>query len=696
MKDNVKSEGRRAENLARTLKPEIVAVVGATNALEKAGAQAMLALAGFPGTVYPVNPKAQEVMGQRCYPTLAALPEAPDLVILAVPSGLAPHVAEDAALAKAGGLLVIAGGFAETGEDGRALQEALLASCLAADIRLLGPNTSGFINPKRGCVASFAPGLDQIAAGPVGVVAQSGGVNLTIALLLHRLGHGVSHAVGLGNSADVGTVELIEFLMNDPDTKSIALHLEGVTDGRALFQAVARATRKKPVVVFPVGQEDVGDFALSHTGKMMGAHQTTVAAMRQAGALVVDGAEALVLAATALAHRRLPPLAKPGVAVITGQAGPGLIIADRLKAAGVDVPPLAPETVTSLNGLLPPLTYLANPVDTGRPGDSFGAVVETVLADAAIDAAVIYALDEPSALDAKVVLGRVLEKHDTPILFASLGTRDMGAEHAALSAQGIFSAGSPDALADGLIALVRDAEAQHRLLSAQDEAFAASKAETLSSTPDEAEAKELLAAYGVATPARVVCETGAQAHAALETLGGPVVVKVLDSTILHKSDAGGVHLGVRDAAGLDAALEAIDAIPDLGASRRYLVEAMWQFDTEMIVGAVRDPSWGVCLSVGSGGVLTELLADTATCLAPVGRDALRERVMSLRGAALLTGFRGGAPGDVDGVIDALNSLQQIMFDHPEIAEIEINPLAVRADGVAALDALITCTQSNAE
>lgn len=685
------SETIRRANLGRALKPRSIAVVGATNALEKAGAQAMAALMPFPGTVYPINPKADEVMGRKCHASLAALPDAPDLVILAVPGHVVPAVAAEAADAGAGGLLVVSGGFAEAGEQGKRLQDALLETCCLSGMRLLGPNTSGYVAPVNQCIASFAPGLDVLAAGPVGVVAQSGGINLSITLLLHQMGVGVSYAVGLGNAADVTAIDVIDFLIDDPETRCIALHLEGVADGRLLFEAMARAVHRKPVVVFPVGKEDVGQFAQSHTGNLMGSHATTVAAMRQAGAVVVDGCEALALAAAALACRRLPPLSNPGVAVITGQAGPGLVIADRLKAARVDVPQLRPETVARLGELLPPLTFVQNPVDTGRPGPAFGDVVRTVLDDDRIDAALIFALDEPSALDAEAVLKSVAAGTEKPIVFASMGTRDLSGTRAALAKEGVFATDSPDALAAAAIALVRDSQTRGRIAARQGGASSARRSSTspvaLPKRLDEATAKELLAGYGVRTPRRRVCETREAARDALDAFDRPVVVKVLDPEILHKSDVGGVHLGIDGIDGLERALDAIDRIPGASA-RRYLIEEMTRFDTELLVGGINDASWGACLTVGIGGVFTEVMADTATRVAPLTPVDAREMLLSLNGAPLLTGYRGKPAANIDGIVDTLLALQSILTDFPQIREIEINPLVVRNDEVIALDALI--------
>ena len=265
----------------------------------------------------------------------------------------------------------------------------------ATGVRLLGPNTSGFINPHNDCVASFVPGVDRLPKGRVAVVAQSGGVNLSISFLVQRLGEGLSLAVGLGNAVDVNSADVLAMLADDPHTRAIALHLEGVPNGRDLFETLRQVTPRKPVVALVAGRSDIGEFAVSHTGNLMGSHQRTVAALEQAGAVVVDSTEALAQAAAVLAQRRLPPKLRNGIGIVTGQAGPGLLIVDGLKSAGVEVPQLEDRTIERIQTLLPPMTFVKNPVDTGRPGPSFPELVSHVAADSRIDAVLVFGLSPP-------------------------------------------------------------------------------------------------------------------------------------------------------------------------------------------------------------------------------------------------------------------------------------------------------------
>ena len=329
----------------------------------------------------------------------------------------------DAARGGARAALVCSGGYAEAGGDGAGFQRDLAAAAAPAGLVLLGPNTSGFLVPALQLSASFVPGAASVPAGPVAVVAASGGVNHALAYLLAEAGVGVSLAVGLGNAVDVTAPDVLRHLAADDRTRAVALHVESVPDGPALVGAVRYLAERKPVAALVVGRCDVADFARSHTGALATSWRTTRAALRQAGAVVVDDERDLVDAMTALSALRLAPAhpsgglagdqgfvppgasrAFPGVGVVTAQAGPGLLHVDGLRARGVEVPPLAAPTRRRLAALLPPLTYQANPVDTGRPGPAFGEVLAAVAADPGVNLVSVYALTEPDALDLPAAL----------------------------------------------------------------------------------------------------------------------------------------------------------------------------------------------------------------------------------------------------------------------------------------------------
>lgn len=678
--------------LSRLFAPKTIAVVGASASPEKPGYQMMKSLEGFSGTVYPINPRAGDILGHTAYPDIASLPEPADLVALLVPPRASADILKQAAEHDAGSALMISGGFGETGEDGRALQDEIAGICREGRIRLLGPNTSGFIVPPIGLCATFLPPAAEIAPGGIGIVAQSGGINLTLALLAHAEGLGLSMAVGLGNAADVGMAEAVDYLAADDGTSAILVHLEGVPDGRRLYEVIRAAARKKPVIALPVGRADLGGFAESHTGNLMGSFELTRAMLRQAGAVVVDTTDDAVDAAHLLSAHRLAPSSDPGIGILTGQAGPGLLMTDVLRTADVSVPEVAPETVARIGALLPPMTFIRNPVDTGRPLESFGKVLFELSQDAAIDAILVYALLEAGVVDPITHFEDMLTESDKPVIYATHGVpSQIGPVLRAFEGRGVPAFASPDRAARAMRSLVEDSRAAW--LAAQDEAGPVAPAAPLAGPLDEDAAKALIEAVGIPTPARHVCATHAEAEVALAALNGspdnPVVVKVLDASVTHKTEIGGVHVGVDGPDALKDALAKIDAIPgETGSARRYLVEAMAPPGLEVIIGAVNDPSYGPTVLLGLGGIAAEALGDVSRRLAPTSPAQAAAMISELRGKALFDGWRGAPPVDREALADAVVKIAALMAGHPEIRELDLNPVRVYPDGLLALDALV--------
>lgn len=341
--------------------------------------------------------------GQGFFPTVAEAAEAhgiaPDLVVSCIPAAATAGAVRAAAAAGARAALVCAGGFAEAGGDGALRQQELSEVVRDTGIRVLGPNTSGFLAPHRRLTASFVPGVADLEPGPVAVVAASGGVNHALAFALAEAGVGLRLGVGLGNSLDVTQADVLDHLAEDDAVRAVALHVETAAEGRRLTEAVRRLTGHVPVVALVVGRSDIGDFARSHTGALATSWRVTRTALRQAGAVLVDDERDLVDAVTALSRVRLPANPRPGIGLVTAQAGPGLLLTDDLRSHGIQVPPLVERTVKELRELLPALTYLNNPVDTGRPSPALTQVVERVSEDPGIDVTAVYGLLEPTAVD---------------------------------------------------------------------------------------------------------------------------------------------------------------------------------------------------------------------------------------------------------------------------------------------------------
>lgn len=678
--------------LSRLFDPQSIAIVGASAAPEKPGYQMVKAFEKFPGRIYPVNPRGGDVLGFDIYTSLSDIPEPVDLIAMVVPPQASADVLREAAACGAGAAFMVSGGFSETGGDGHKRQAEILKICHDGGIRLLGPNTSGFMRPSKKLFCTFLPAAAGLKSGNIGIVAQSGGINITMAFMANELRLGISLSVGIGNGADVSVADAITYLADDPATDVIAVHLEGVSDGRVLFDTIRRTVPHKPVVALPVGKADLGGFAESHTGNLMGTYELTCAGLRQAGAVVVDTTTALIDAAHALSNARLAPAAAPGVGILTGQAGPGLLMTDKLRTAGIDVPEIGAGTIEKIAGMLPPLTYLKNPVDTGRPLESFGEVCATLSQDPVVDALLVYALHESDSVDFADAIGSAADLSGKPCVYGTQGmNKDIGPLMRALEKRGVTAIASPDRAAGAVQALVEDARAQHLLMaeSPHDDGQVTAPP-ALPRMLDEASAKDFMNACGIPTPQRFVCATHAEARAAMRKIRGAAAVKILDPRITHKTESGGVHLGIRTAKQLNAALAQIDSIKSRTRKKRYLVEAMAPPGLEVIVGARNDPSWGPVVLLGLGGTAAEVLEDVSMRLAPVDtRDALT-MIDELKSAALFNGFRGAPAVDKRALAEVIVAVGRAVLETPGIREIDLNPVRVYADGdgVMALDALI--------
>lgn len=682
--------------LERMFKPQTVAVVGASNSPQKPGHNIVQSLSGFPGEVFPVNPRDKEICGIKAYSSLNDIGKAVDLVVFAIPAKFVVQTLRDAEI-DIGGCLIVTGGFNEIGEEGSSRQEELRQLCEQRGIRVIGPNTAGLMNPAHELFATFVTGTDALKPGSVGIVSQSGAINMVFSFVAHHSNLGISLAVGLGNMVDVSHDHVVSYLADDEQTDVILLYAEGIARGRELFDAVRRATEMKPVVALLVGKTDVAEFAASHTGNLIGSYALKKSALEQAGAVVVDTVMEAIDAAEVLSRHRLPPNPAPGIAVVTAQAGPGMLMMDVLGENGVDVPKLSANTVENIRKLLPPLTYIENPVDTGRPSGTFADILRTVSEDDQVDALLTFALDEPDTIRPQQLLGEVKATTGVPILF---GTVAIDAQDTAqiineISALGIPAFDSPERLAKAAVAFANDAKGRVTTTVA-----APANTPVLpepSSPVDEMQAKEFLRDLGFVVPDAHACHDHDQARQALEELPKPIVVKVLDAGITHKTDVGGVHLDIATDSQLQDALTAIDQIGGDSSNRRYLLEEMAPPGVDLILGARNDDVFGPVVLVGMGGIAAEAVHDVVMRLAPITPYEAREMISELQCADLLDGWRGTEPVDKDALVENLVNLGLLINTNRWISEMDLNPVRVNACGAIVLDAFIEhgATQSAA-
>ena len=676
-------------DLERLIAPRSIAVVGASPRAGSFGLRTLENLANFRGAVWPVNAKYGQVGAYVCYPSLAALPGKPDLVALVVPREGVQAALAEAAAAGAGGVVVYASGYGEMArEDGAAEQRRLGEIARAARMPVLGPNCMGLVNHELGVGVSFIPEYSKMPrrVGPIAFVSQSGALGYCLAQAAER-GVGYRYFFSVGNSSDVDVADLIGAMAEDPGVRAIACLFEGVPDARRLLEAGARAREAgKPVIVYKLGvSEDGAAAARSHTGSLAGSAEAFRALFDRAGFVTVDDYEALVEYAKFFAAAGKPQAR--GVAVVSGSGGAGIISADMAARHGVPMPQPMPHTTEALRSVVPEFGAARNPCDpTGQVlsvPESFNKCCQALL-------------DDP--------------QYGALICAMSVASRETGPKRSADIAALARAQSKPIAVAwvsewlQGPGSEAYEADDRVGFFRSMDRCYAAIAAwqrwhepgipeqrvsRKVSNLPlnkkvlGEREAKTVLRAYGLVSAPERQAKNADEAVAAAKELGYPVVLKA-DGDLEHKTEAGAVRLDLRDEAALRAACAAMTA-----AKNGFLVQSMLKGGVELVVGVKRDPQCGPVLLVGLGGVLVEVLRDTALALAPVGPKEARRMLERLKGYRLLQGYRGAPAADLDAACDAIARISEFAADHADaVEEIDVNPLLARPDGAVALDALI--------
>jgi acyl-CoA synthetase (NDP forming) len=675
-----------SRDLTPLFEPQTLAIVGVSSDPGKWGYWFArdAALGAHRRRVYLVGRSGGEVHGMPVHRSLAELPEAPDLVVLSVPADGLERAVDDSLTVGARALVAIAAGFSELGEEGAARERALVERVRAAGAALVGPNCLGLFDGASELQLASTP----LPAGPVGFVSQSGNVLLEVGLLLEEIGLGFSRAVSIGNQADVGATELVTALAEHDGTRVIGVYCEDFQDGRAFVEAARIAG--KPVVLLTVGRTAAGARAArSHTGALTSGREAVEAACRAGGIHLVDTPRALVDTAQAL----LAPYRPRGrrVAVIGDGGGYGAIASDLLEGRGMELPLLTEETQTALHELLPSHAPTANPVDLAGAGEqdvfsfarSTHALLEADDADAVLFTAYFggYSTLSDEMRDREVAvaeqLAAAVAETRKPLVVHTMYASSPAAH--ALRAADVPVYRVIESAVDAAAALVADAAPPPGPLP---ELPAPEAPLTDTSYPA---ARAALAEAGVPFGAAATVRDRDGALAAAAELGYPVVLKALG--LLHKSDVGGVVVGLQNEQELVAAYD------DLAlrlAPESFSVEVAEDVSVgfELLVGARRDPRFGPLVAVAAGGLHAETLRDVAVVLAPVDEPGAEELVRSLASAPLLLGARGRMPLDVASAGRAVAALSHFAAAHPEIAEVEVNPLLVRRDGMVGLDARI--------
>ena len=682
--------------------PRSIAVVGASRDTTKVGhaVYANLLASGFAGPVYPVNPHADAVLGHQAFESLSAVPGPVDLAVIVVPARAVVPVIEQCGSLGIGAAIVVSAGFRETGPEGAALERQLVDTASRGGVRILGPNCLGLISTASCMNASFAPIMP--APGGISFLSQSGALGTAVLDWAAGEGIGLAHFVSLGNKADVSEVDLIEAWTRDESTDVVVAYLEGITHGREFVEAAARLGERAPLIVLMAGSSEAGARAVSsHTGSLAGSKAVYGAAVEKAGAVAADTVQELFDYAEGFSRQPLP--AATGVAILTNAGGPAILATDACEVSGVQLARFDPGTIEALREVLPPASAFYNPVDVLGDADAtrYESAARILARDPGVNSLIVVltpqAMTEAAAT--AEAIGQVARETGITTLAVFMGDRTVAEGVQRLKDEGVPTYPFPERAVATLAAMERVSARRKR--SASDAIDPHADRSIVRAAIDharhagrtfitEASAQRIASAYGVPVPWAGLARDRTSAHDLAAKHGYPIVMKIASPDILHKSDVGGIELGIHSPEALDAAYERI-----MGNVRRRMPDAtIWGVTVqqqvppgrEVIIGVDRDPSFGPVLMFGLGGVYVEVLHDVTFRLCPVTPSDAREMISEIRGLGILRGARGSAPADIDAIVDVICRVSALALDFEDIMELDINPLIVGERGAGAIAA----------
>jgi acetate---CoA ligase (ADP-forming) len=705
--------------LENVINASSVAIVGASRDETKRGYQTIRTLLdeNFEGGIYPVNPKETNILGLKCYPSVSAIPNPVDIALIATPARTVPAILTDCGQKGVHGAVVLANGFGEVGAEGRQLEDKVVATAAKSGIRIIGPNTSGMINMHLGL---NLVGLKDSPRGNIGLLTQSGNMALTLiteAKLKSK--KGFSTYVGVGNEADIKFHEYLQFFSTDPKTKAILMYVEGMRMGREFLQQAYQTTQHKPIILLKSGRSSRGKkSAGSHTGALAGISEVAKGAFERAGVTVIENPDALFPAAEALSS--LPPMKGNGVAILADGGGHGTIAADLLTDLGVAIPELSKTTKEKLKKILPAAASVINPVDVAGGTDSdpsvFADCARIILKDAHVGGLLIVGLFGGYGIrfakqlslmeeDAAHQMGKMIRSRKKPIILHSLyssekphsldllryydipvyDSLDISCQCiAALASYGTYLKGYR-AKTHFVLNWGKKAKKEGRVLIQQ--AQADNRNALL-----EHEAKTLLRMHGAKIHQEFLAKTAKEAVDLARQIKTPKVLKIVSPDILHKSDAGGVVLGLQTDDEIRSAFKGImknaqKFNPDADI-RGILVSSMADKGVEVIIGTKLDDQFGPVIMYGLGGIMVEVLKDVSFRVLPLSRRSARHMIQETKSAPILAGIRGDRPYDEKALVNLLLLCSELIEAYPEIKEMDLNPVIVHHDGCSIADARI--------
>ncbi len=688
--------------------PSSVAIVGASRTKGKVGYEILKSMleAGYEGSIFPINPNTDVIKGLKSYPDIESIRQVPELVIISVPAKLVPAVMQQCVKVGSKAVIIITSGFKEVGQEGRELEQRVIQIARRGHIRVIGPNCLGVIVPGNKLNASF--GGELPATGTIGYLSQSGALLAAILDMANAHGVGFSKLISIGNKADINELDVIKALAGDTETRVIAGYLESIVDGNAFVNQAEQISQHKPILLMKSGGTSAGaKAASSHTGSLAGSEVAYECVFERAGIIRCNSIKQQFDYAQAFANQPLPKGSR--VLIITNAGGAGIMAADSVERQGLSFAKLGEDTIKKLSAKLPTSASFGNPVDVlgDALADRYAFVLETVLDDDSVDVVLVLltpqAMTQPTAT-AEVIVKITSKKSAKPVLACFLGAGKIA------DAVGILRKGKIP-LYDATEEAVFTIKVMTEYLKWRTrpkrvvKLFAVNrrKVENIIERHlrreireiGEEDSKEILDAYGFVTPKGSIATTAQQAANIAQQLGFPVVLKIWSPEILHKSDVGGVKLGLSSA---DAVMDAFDLMmyrvpkqkPDANILG-VLVQEMCSSGKEVILGMHRDPHFGPLMMFGMGGTMVEVLKDVAFYLAPLTAEEAKQMLINTRTYKMLCGVRGEEGVDIDAVAEGLQRLSQLVTEFPQIQEMDINPYVVGPAGTTpiAVDARIS-------
>ncbi|HVO42946.1 MAG TPA: acetate--CoA ligase family protein [Aggregatilineales bacterium] len=685
--------------------PRSVAIIGASASPDKLGHTVVKNIvdAGFKGSIYPINPKGGEILGLKAYPAMRDLPETPDLAVIVIPYTHVAAAVRDAGEKGTRAVVVISAGFREVGIDGMNRELEVLSIAKQYNMRIIGPNCLGIIDTYTPLNATFAAGMPP--GGPIAFMSQSGALGAAIldwSMAGARIGF--SKFVSLGNKADISEIDLMNAWADDPQTNVILAYCEGLPNGKLFMETARQVTRKKPVILVKSGVTTAGSRAVSsHTGSLAGSEQAYKAAFAQSGVLRADTMEDLFDFAIAFAYQPLLPGNR--IAIVTNAGGPGILCTDTLERANLTIAALADETKRRLKEYLPEAASSADPVDVlgDALADRYKFALDQVVNDPNVDGIVVIVTPQAmTEIEATAhAVGSVAKAGKKPILACFMGEFRINVAIDILARQyGVPNYPFPERAAQAFAAM-RDYRVLRSAPDLKVERFDANTdkvrqifrkvREEGRVSLGESESREVATAYGLRIPRSELAANADEAVRIADSIGYPVVMKIASPDILHKTDVGGVRVGLQNVTDVRDAFELI-----VYRAQRYvpgatiwgcLVQEMVAKGTEILIGMSRDAQFGPLLTFGLGGIYVEALKDVTFRVAPLDRTNALAMLGEIRSRALIDGVRGQKALDKDAIADVLLRISQLVTDFPSIVELDINPLMVyeQGRGAVALD-----------